>query len=103
MALSMRDGARYIPEVLNSAIGDNCSEAPVDLAWEHAYASPAAYRRYMEHPFHANILDRYLTHDSPEKIITSKGLGVDLIGYICEARDYFLPNGARRITCLKLR
>jgi len=103
MALSLRDCAYYIPEVLDSAIGLNCSDAPLDLVWEHAYASPEAYRRYMEHPFHANILDRYLTHDSPEKIITSKGLGVDLIGYVCEAPDYFLPQGARRITCLKLR
>jgi hypothetical protein len=103
MALSMQDCARYIPEVLDSAIGAHLGEAPLDLAWEHAYASPAAYRRYMEHPFHAAILDRYLTHDSPEKIITSMGLGVDLIGYVCEARDYFLPEGARRITCLELR
>lgn len=103
MTLGMRDCARYVPDILDSAIGFNCSAAAIEVVWEHAYESPAAYRRYMEHSFHANILDRYLTHDSPEKITAPNGLGLDLVGYACETPSYFLPHGARRIVALRLR
>ena len=54
---------RFIPEVLDGAVGTNLSDAPVQLVWEHAYASPEAYRRYMVHPYHAAVIDRYLLPD----------------------------------------
>src|SRR5665647_1112231 len=76
MAAAMRDCARYIPEVLHSAIGHARSDSTLNFVWEHAYASPEAYRRYMAHPYHAAILDRYLLQDSPERIITGNDSGL---------------------------
>ena len=95
--------ARHIPEVLHSATGQIVGAPPLNFAWEQAYASPESYRRYMEHPFHAAVLDRYLMIDSPECIATSNALGVGLIGYRAEAAEFFLPQGARRIIAMKLR
>src|SRR5579864_1561245 len=70
-----REFGRYIPEVLDSAVGRNLSEAPVQLVWEHAFRSPEAYQRYMVHPYHAAILDRYLLPDSPQRVVTTDRLG----------------------------
>ena len=53
----------------------------LDLVWEHAFASPEAYRRYMVHPYHAGVLDRYLLHDSPERVVIDNDLGAGLVGY----------------------
>ena len=97
-----RDCARMIPEVLHSAIGRFTGSTPLNFSWEQAYASPESYCRYMEHPFHANMLDRYLMIDSPECILTDNGLGVGLIGYRCETPEYFLPKGARRVIAMRL-
>ncbi len=93
----------FIPEVLDSAIGVNLSDAGVHLVWEHAYESPEAYQRYMVHPFHACILDRYLLADSPERIVTSNDLAAGLIGYPCEGPVYRLRNGVRRLVLLSVR
>lgn len=95
------DCARFIPEVLHSAIGRFQGPGGLNFAWEQAYASAESYRRYMEHPYHAARLDRYLMIDSPECIATDNGLGVGLIGYRCDARAYFLPAGARRVIGIK--
>ena len=38
---AFRDSSRYIPDVLHSAVGENVSDAPVQLVWEHAYESVA--------------------------------------------------------------
>ena len=101
---SCRDCPRYIPEVLYSAVGDNLTSTPVHLAWEHAYASPEAYRRYMIHPFHASVLDRFLLADSPERIMspTGFGLGLGLAGYSCDGPDFALERGMRRLLFLNL-
>lgn len=99
---ALRDCTRFIPEVLDSAIGTNRSGAPLDLVWEHAYASPAAYRRYMAHPFHAAVLDRYLLADSPERVVADSALGAGLAGYACAAPVYRLARGVRRILLLRL-
>ena len=101
-AAAARDCARFIPEVLHSAIGRFTGSTPLNFAWEQAYASPESYCRYMEHPFHAAMLDRYLMIDSPECISTDNGLGVGLIGYRCETPEYFLPQGARRVIAMRL-
>jgi Stress responsive A/B Barrel Domain len=99
----MRNARRYIPEVLHSAIGHNQSPADLQLIWEHGYASPAAYHRYMVHPFHANIYDRYLLNDSAERVVTDNAYDVGLLGYNCDDADYFLPDGAaRRLILLRL-
>ena len=104
MDTAMRDAQRFIPEVLHSAVGYDRSPAGLDFVWEHAYESPAAYQRYMVHPFHANIYDRYLLNDSPERIVTDNSYDVGLIGYSCDAPDYFLPAGAaRRLVLLRLK
>jgi hypothetical protein len=92
----------FIPEVLDSAIGTNLSEAPVRLVWEHAYASPEAYQRYMVHPFHACILDRSLLADSPERIVSANDLGAGLIGYACDGPVYRMAGGVRRLVLLDL-
>ena len=93
---------RFIPEVLDSAIGTNLSEAPVRLVWEHAYESPAAYQRYMVHPFHACILDRSLLADSPERIVSDNDLGAGLVGYACDGPVYRMASGVRRLVLLDL-
>jgi len=97
-----RQCGRFIPEVLDSAVGTNLSDAPVQLVWEHAYASPEAYRRYMVHPYHATVLDRYLLPDSPERIVVDDGLGAGLIGYSCDAPSYRMGTGTRRLVLLRL-
>jgi hypothetical protein len=102
-ARAASDCARYIPEVLYSAIGKISNAPPLTFAWEQAYASPESYRRYMEHPFHAALLDRYLMIDSPECIATGNALGVGLIGYRAEPAEFFLASGVRRVIAMKLR
>jgi Stress responsive A/B Barrel Domain len=97
-----RDCGRFIPEVLDSAIGTNLSDAPVQLVWEHAYASPAAYRRYMVHPYHAVVIDRYLLPDSPERIVIDGPLGAGLYGYGCDTPSYRMSSGIRRLVLLRL-
>src|SRR4029078_7219482 len=69
-----RHAGRYIPELDHSVAGTNLSPSSVDLVWEHSYASPEAYQRYMVHPYHANVLDRYLLNDSPERLVSASPL-----------------------------
>lgn len=101
-ARAAADCARFIPEVLYSAIGRISGAPPLNFAWEQAYASPESYRRYMVHPFHAALLDRYLMIDSPECILTGNALGVGLIGYRADPADFYMPDGARRVIALQL-
>jgi hypothetical protein len=89
--------------VLHSAIGKISGAPPLNFAWEQAYASPESYQRYMEHPFHAALLDRYLMVDSPECILTGNALGVGLIGYRSDPADFCMPVGARRVIAMQLR
>lgn len=103
MHASMRNAQRYIPEVLHSAVGYNKSDVALNFVWEHAYESSESYKRYMIHPFHANIYDRYLLNDSPERIVTNNPYDVGLLGYSCESPLYFLTNGAaRRLVLLRV-
>ena len=103
MRASMRNAHDYIPEVLHSAVGYNKSDVALHFIWEHAYESSESYQRYMVHPFHANIYDRYLLNDSPERIVTDNPYDVGLLGYSCGAPSYFLPPGAaRRLILLRL-
>ena len=101
---SCRDCPSHIPEVLYSAVGDNVTSLPVNLAWEHAYESPESYRRYMVHPFHASVLDRFLLADSPERIMTPGGfgMGLGLAGYSCDGPVFALDSGIRRLVFLDL-
>jgi hypothetical protein len=104
MATAMRDCGSYIPELLHSAASSARSDTALNFVWEHAYASPESYRRYMVHPYHAAILDRYLLNDSPERIVTDNDLGLGLAGYRCDAPDFLLPAGAaRRVVALRLK
>ncbi|MCU1458500.1 MAG: hypothetical protein JWL73_2592 [Actinomycetia bacterium] len=101
LRLALRDCARYIPEVLHSAIGTNIADNALEIAWEHAYESPEAYQRYMVHPFHAGILDRYLMA-GPERVTSDNGLGAGIGGYECDTPVYFQPSGVRRIVMLQI-
>ena len=100
---AFRHSSRYLPEVLHSATGENVTDVPVQLVWEHAYRSAADYRRYMEHPFHAAVLDRYLLADSPERTVVDSHLGVGLAGYVCTAPDFYVAAGLRRLVLLDMR
>jgi hypothetical protein len=100
---ALLDSSRRIPEVLHSAIGQPVAGAGADLVWEHGFQSPEAYRRYMEHPFHASVLDRYLLADSPERIVEQSRVGIGLAGYACVGPQYFLPSGIRRLVFLDMR
>jgi hypothetical protein len=91
-----------IPEVIDSAVHANLSDAPVQLVWEHAYESPAAYRRYMVHPYHAAELDRFILADSPERVVADDTLGAGLVGYQCDEPVYRTSGGTRRIVLLRV-
>jgi hypothetical protein len=93
----------FIPEVIHSVVGRNLSEAPVQMVWEHAYESPEAYQRYMVHPYHANILDRYLLNDCPERIVAASPLGDGtLVGYTCDGPVYYMNDGVRKVVLFGL-
>jgi hypothetical protein len=97
----LRNTGRYIPEVLDSATGWNAAEADIDLVWEHSYESAASYARYMRHPFHICILDRYLLPESPECLTESRGsLQVGLMGYEIDEPRFRATAGVRRIVAL---
>ncbi|MDG2002571.1 MAG: hypothetical protein P8J20_04500 [Novosphingobium sp.] len=103
MNVGIRDCANFIPELLHSAIGHAESETNLNFVWEHAYQSPEHYQRYMRHPYHAAILDRFLMNDSPERIIVDNPHGLGLVGYDIDEPDYLLPAGAaRRLVALQL-
>ncbi len=93
---------QFIPEVLHSRLGRNLSDAPVQLVWEHAFASAEAYRRYMVHPYHASVLDRFLLHDSPERVVTDNDLGAGLVGYECDGPEFDMAAGVRRLVLLRV-
>jgi hypothetical protein len=102
LVAACRDCGDYIPEVLDCAVGANLSDAPVHLVWEHSYASAEAYGRYMVHPYHAAVLDRYLLPDSPERVVVDDPLGAGLVGYACESPSYRMRGGVRRLVLLRL-
>ena len=98
-----RTCAQFIPEVNHSVVGKNLSKQPIHLIWEHSYDSPEAYQRYMVHPYHANVLDRYLLNDSPERVVTNSPLGDGvLVGYTCEDPVYYLKQGVRKVVLFGL-
>jgi hypothetical protein len=99
---ALRDCPRYIPEVLDSAIGWNRSSAAIDLVWEQAYADPEAYERYMRHPFHICVLDHYLLPDNPEAILAPSALGLGLLGYTIATPEYRASQGLRRVLALRI-
>jgi hypothetical protein len=101
MKSSILRSGEHIPDLLHSALGQNLSAAPLDVVWEHAFDSPAAYQRYMVHPYHAAVLDRFLLKDSPECVVTHSALSdAGLIGYSCEGAPYRMQKGFRRVTLL---
>jgi hypothetical protein len=101
VAAALGESGRYIPEVRHSAVGWNRSEEPAELVWEHAYDSPESYRRYMVHPYHADMIDRYVLPDSPERVVEPLR-GAGLFGYHVEEPSFVLPSGAgRRVIMLR--
>lgn len=99
---ALRDCPRYIPEVLDSAIGWNRSGIAIDLIWEQAYADPDAYARYMRHPFHICVLDHYLLPDDPSSILAPSDLGLGLLGYATATPEYRATHGVRRVVALRI-
>jgi hypothetical protein len=100
---AFRTCGEFIPELNHSIVGTNLSDQPIHLVWEHSYDSPEAYQRYMVHPFHANILDRYLLNDSPERIVTTSPLGDGVLcGYACETPVYYMKEGVRKVVLFGL-
>ncbi len=97
---ALRDCGRFIPEVLHSVVGRNLSQATVTHVWEHGYESPESYERYMRHPYHACILDRYLLYDCPERITEDNRLRGGLVGYELDKPDYYMSGGVRRLVLL---
>jgi hypothetical protein len=102
LARVLRRTGWFIPEVLDSAVGRNRSSAGVDLVWEHAYESPDAYARYMCHPYHICILDRYLLPEAPKCITASRReLMLGLMGYEIDDAPFRVDGGIRRIVAMK--
>jgi hypothetical protein len=102
LATACRRCGDFIPEVTHSTVGWNLSDAPVQLVWEHAFASAQAYQRYMIHPFHAAVLDRYLLPDSPERVVSDNDLGAGLVGYQCDGPVFEMRRGVRRLVLLRV-
>jgi hypothetical protein len=101
LATVLAQVGRYVPEVLHGAVGWNRSEAAARLVWEHAFASAETYGRYMVHPYHAELIDRYVLADSPERIVdTAKGAG--LFGYPCADICPVVALPARRLLLLDI-
>ncbi len=102
LARILRDTGRHIPEVRHSATGANRSATPIDLVWEHSYEQADDYARYMCHPFHVCVLDRYLLPESPECITEPRrGLALGLFGYETDDADFVAPAGVRRIVAFR--
>jgi hypothetical protein len=100
---AFRRCGEYIPEMTHSVVGKNLSSLDVQMVWEHGYESPEAYQRYMIHPFHANILDRYLLNDCPERIVGNSPLGDGtLVGYSCDGPVYLMHDGMRKVVLFGL-
>jgi hypothetical protein len=56
----------------------------------------------MVHPYHADVLDRYLLHDSPERVVADNDLGAGLVGYDCAGPAFELTGGVRRLVLLRV-
>jgi Stress responsive A/B Barrel Domain len=102
LAEACRLCGHHIPEVLDNAVGTNSSDAPVDVVWEHAFDDAHAYRRYMVHPYHAAVIDRFVLADSPERIVADDVLGAGLVGYRCDGPLYRTDATVRRLVLLQL-
>jgi hypothetical protein len=101
LARVLRRTSRFIPEVLLSAVGQNESDADVELVWEHAYDGPDAYARYMCHPYHICMLDRYLLPESPECITAPRPESkLGLLGYEIQAAPFRRHGGIRRFVAM---
>ncbi|MCH2170514.1 Dabb family protein [Myxococcota bacterium] len=98
----LRGCGRFIPEVLDSATGRSLGEADVTLVWENAYESAESYSRYMRHPYHICILDRYLLPESPQCILAGGEPGVGLMGYEIDTPLYRRTRGIRRVVALRV-
>jgi hypothetical protein len=102
LARVLRRTSQFIPEVLYSAVGQNESDADVALVWEHAYDGPDAYARYMCHPYHICMLDRYLLPESPECITAPRPeAALGLLGYVIEGAPFQRDGGIRRLVAMK--
>jgi len=100
---AFRRCGEFIPEMTHSVVGKNLSDIDVQMVWEHGYESPEAYQRYMVHPFHANILDRYLLNDCPERIVGNSPLeDGTLVGYSCDGPVYLMHDGMRKVVLFGL-
>jgi hypothetical protein len=99
----LRDTGRFIPEVLDSAVGRNRSDTAIDVVWEHAYERPDAYAHYMRHPFHICVLDRFLLPEHPECITASRrDLQLGLFGYEVAGAPFRASAGIRRVLVLRV-
>lgn len=102
LARVLRRTGQFIPEVRFSAVGRNESDANVELVWEHAYDSPDAYARYMCHPYHICMLDRYLLPECPECITAPRPESMlGLLGYEIEGAPFRREGGIRRLVAMK--
>jgi len=102
LAEALRRCGEFIPEVRDSVVGVNQSAADVALVWEHAYEGPDAYARYMCHPYHICVLDRYLLPESPECITAPRAqLGIGLLGYEINDAPFRRDAGVRRLVVMK--
>ncbi|MHB8681590.1 MAG: antibiotic biosynthesis monooxygenase family protein [Acidimicrobiales bacterium] len=95
----LRRAGEFIPEVLHSQVGWDVGDSAAELVWEQAYESPESYRRYMVHPYHADLIDRHILADSPERLVeTARGAG--LFGYHCAGPSFASADGARVVVLL---
>jgi len=102
LARVLRRTSQFIPEVLHNAVGRNESEADVELVWEQAYEGPEAYARYMCHPYHICMLDRYLLPECPECITASRPQSqLGLLGYEIDGAPFQRDGGIRRLVAMK--
>jgi Stress responsive A/B Barrel Domain len=100
MRRAMQECDAHIAGITRNAVGTNTAGPPIDVVWGTTYASVAAYRHYMTHPYHASVLDRFLLPDCPERITTHNALGAGLIGYATDRPEPAAPVAVRRLLLL---
>jgi hypothetical protein len=100
MRQAMQECDHHIPGITRCAVGTNTAGPPVEVVWGTTYASAAAYRAYMVHPYHATVLDRFLLPDCPERITTNNTFGAGLIGYATDRSEPAEPVAWRRLLLL---
>ena len=93
----------FIPEMTHSVVGKNLPTSTSTWCGSTAMSHRRRTSATWSIPFHANILDRYLLNDCPERIVGNSPLGDGtLVGYSCDGPVYLMHDGMRKVVLFGL-